>query len=350
VFPNFFYFFRKLRAQSWEEKMRVAIFVCLLSLLSIDSFGAEYVKVKTIDDYTGAIKAVAYSPDGKYVAIGTTDTWSIPIFDTTNWKRVAAPDDNGSWITAITFSKDSKILAAADRKKKVVLYDTATWKKFEVVKAEFTINSISLNQDGSLLAIVGEDGGALLWNIKDNKLVKKLNQQREVITTAFSPDNLHFATGGRDNMVTIWNLSGMIVRFLTGHGNNVRTVAYSPDGNYLVSGSDDNDTPFILWDINTGSIVHTFKNTVESGCVADIGSDNETLASGDCRFSFGGQRNSWGSCTIVLQNIKTENVVQVIGKDSKTGCGIAGLAFSPDMKYLVAGYESDRRLAIYERK
>ena len=341
--------------------MRVTIFVYLLSLLCFDCFGAEYMKVKTLEEYTGDIEAVAYSPDGKFVAIATSNTWGIPIFDTTTWKKVAAPDDNDSWITSVAFSKDGKILAAADRKKKVVLYNTATWKSFEVVKAGFMVNSIALNQDGSLLVIVGDDGGALLWNVKDNKLIKKLNQHQEILTVAFSPDNMHFATGGRDNWVTIWNLTGMIVKFLSGHNQSVRTVAYSPDGMYLVSGSDDNEKPFILWDINTGKMIHTFKHTVENGCAAAFGSDNETLAIGDCRISFDlsllrQARNSMGSCTIVLHNIKTEKIIQVIGKDadntfSNASCGLAGLAFSPDMKYLVAGYEKgDRRLIIFERK
>jgi tricorn protease-like protein len=342
--------------------MRVSVFVCLLSFIYLDGYAADYVKVKTIEDYTGDIEVVAYSPDGKYLAVGTSDTLNVPIFDTTTWKKAAAPDDNGSWVSAAAFTKDGKIFAAADRRNRVVLYSTATWKSFKVVKAGFLINSISLNQDGSLLAIVGEDGGALLWNVKDNKLVKKLNQHQEVLTVAFSPDNLHFATGGRDNWVTIWNFSGMIERFFAGHDNNVRTIAYSLDGKYLASGSDDNDKPFILWDVNTGKIIHIFNHTVENGCAVAFGSDNETLAVGDCRISYDitsplpPARKSKGSCTIVLQNIKTEKVIQVIGKDadnyfSNASCGLAGLAFSPDMKYLVAGYEKgDRKLIIFERK
>ena len=339
--------------------MRAAIFVFLLSFFYLNCYSAEYVKIKTIEDYTGDVEAVAYSPDGKYVAIATSNTFGIPIFETTTWKRVASPNDNGDWLTAVAFSKDGRIFAAGDRKKKVVLYNTATWKSFEVVKAGFMVNSIDLNQDGSLLAIVGEDGGALLWNVKDNKLVKKLNQHQEILTVAFSPDNLHFATGGRDNLVTIWNLSGIIVRFLAGYENNVRTVAYSPNGKYLVSGGDDNDTAFILWDVNTGNIIRTYRSTSELGCVAAFGSDNETLALGDCRFSYGAipqTRNAIGSCAIMLQNINREKADQILWKGGdiaflNSGCGLSGLAFSPDMKYLVAGYEKgDRRLIIYEKK
>jgi len=335
--------------------MKGAIVVCLLSLLHVSGYAADYVKVKTVDDYTGVLKTLAFSPDGKYVAIGTSDTLNIPIFDATTWKKVAAAGDNASAITAVVFSKDSKVFAAADRRNKVVLYSTATWKSFEVVKADFVINSISLNQDGSLLAVVGEDGGPLLWNVRDNKAVKKMNLQQEVLAVAFSPDNIHFATGGHDNMVTIWNSTGMVEKFLSGHDNNVRTVAYSPDGKYLVSGSDNNEKPFIVWDVNAGSIIHTFQNTVENGCVVDFGSDNETVATGDCRFSFGSRsRNSMGSCLIYLQNIKTGKVIQVLGKGENTlyvtDCGISCLAFSPDMKYLLAGYVSDRKLVIYEKK
>jgi WD40 repeat protein len=338
-----------------EGRMRAVLFACLLSLLGLDCFGAEYVKVKTVEDYTGVLKAVAYSPDGKYIAIGTSDTLNIPIFDAITWKKVAAAGDNAAAITAVVFSKDGKVFAAADSRNKVVLYNTATWKSFEVVKAAFLINSISLNRDGSLLAIVGEDGGLLLWNVRDNKAVKKMNQQQEVLAVAFSPDNIHFATGGHDNMVTIWNSTGMVEKFLSGHDNNVRTVAYSPDGKYLVSGSDNNEKPFIVWDLNAGNIIHTFQNTVENGCVADIGSDNETVATGDCKFMFGGRsRNSTGSCLIYLQNIKTGKVVQVLGKGENTlfstDCGISCMAFSPDMKYLLAGYVSDRKLVIYEKK
>jgi WD40 repeat protein len=61
-----------------------------------------------------------------------------------------------------------------------------------------------------------------------------------VLAVAYSPDGTTLASGSGDQTVRIWDVrSGTNLHTLTGHTDSVRAVAYSPDGTTLASGSDD---------------------------------------------------------------------------------------------------------------
>ena len=69
----------------------------------------------------------------------------------------------------------------------------------------------------------------------------------EVFAVAFHPDGTRLATAGRDRAVWLWDLSrGEEVARLPGHTSYVWSLAFSPDGATLASGS--GDTTVRLWD------------------------------------------------------------------------------------------------------
>jgi WD40 repeat protein len=71
------------------------------------------------------IVPVAFSPDGKFLAAGTTDgyirVWSIPDF-----QQAFSYDAHQGWVTEIAYSSDGQILVSGGGDSLVKLWDSGT--------------------------------------------------------------------------------------------------------------------------------------------------------------------------------------------------------------------------------
>src|SRR5262249_18049289 len=100
---------------------------------------------------------IAYSPDGKLLAVSDADT--IRLFDATTKQELRTWEGSpGIGIKSLAFSPDSKVLATADQSPKVRLWDVATGKiHLEFVAHRSGAHFVVFSPDGNLLATTGED-------------------------------------------------------------------------------------------------------------------------------------------------------------------------------------------------
>lgn len=138
------------------------------------------------------------------------------------------------------------------------------------------------------------------------------------------------AAGDDNGRITIWDLeTGTLVHTLQGHRFGVWALCFSPDGRLLASGS--HDSTVRLWEVESGVEVGVFeghKSWVR--CVA-FSPDGHVLATSSCD----GTVRLWGVDTLrpLCAPIKA-------GAD-----GIYSLSFSPDGTYLAWGnYEGQIKL------
>jgi RNA polymerase sigma factor (sigma-70 family) len=181
---------------------------------------------------------IAFSPEGKLLAL--MDTYgAIHLFETALGKKLFAVGPNG--IRALAFSPDSKILALANPTT-CSLWDTATGQALRSFpEARSAIVSLAFAPDGRTLAIGGHDGAIHLGDVATGRAARQPTGHGDTIhAIAFAPDSKTVATGGQDGMVLLWEAArGWDLRQLEGHTRAVRCLAYAPDGRTLVSGSDD---------------------------------------------------------------------------------------------------------------
>jgi DNA-binding beta-propeller fold protein YncE len=120
--------------------------------------------------------SLAFSPDGTKLALSFCVDY-INVFDTTNHSLKEALEPSAHLIRAITFSPDGKYLAIATRDG-VELHSTADWAVVTVLKkpTECTVcneevTNVIFSPDGRLLASGLGGGGVHIWRVEDGMLV-----------------------------------------------------------------------------------------------------------------------------------------------------------------------------------
>jgi len=190
------------------------------------------------------INTVAFSPDGKQLAVGDRNL-EIRLWDMR--ARVGTPlsvrkaglgrrDEAGvpeGMVWEIEYSPDGKILAAAVCNK-VLLYDPFNEKverrmlpvrdPSSPVCEKHSIRSLSFSPDGKFIAIGKEDGEVSLIDVNTGEVKQhyaghaKARQPVMIESIAFSPNGKIFASGDRDGNVKLWDAS-------TGHETKTTPIA-----------------------------------------------------------------------------------------------------------------------------
>ncbi|KAJ3045171.1 hypothetical protein HK097_001266 [Rhizophlyctis rosea] len=185
---------------------------------------------------------VAWSPDGKHIAVGNKD-------------------DTISFI-------DPRGGSSSDKDKKKYIYHEIKYQGVEV-------NEISWDNSGELFFLTTGQGKI---KVLDFKAIEKTSPENKEIyefiahnancySIDFDPRGRHFATGGADAIVCLWDLEDFAcVRTFYSLEWPVRTISFSFDGEFLASGSEDN---FIdISAVDTGETIHTVKCNAAMNSVA----------------------------------------------------------------------------------
>jgi len=115
------------------------------------------------------VTAVAWSDDGKKLAVGT-DTGMVRVYDASaKWKELGTIDAGGDAVNGLAFSPKMKRgdagaeLVTGHASGNVVFWSGKTWTKIGWFKAHESVGHLRVAAGGTLLLTVGDDGVVRAW-------------------------------------------------------------------------------------------------------------------------------------------------------------------------------------------
>ena len=208
---------------------------------------------------TGRAMCVAWSPDGKQLAVGTY-SGEVQVWDASarellhTWKSETLAS-----IISVVWSPDGKTIASGELGGEIYIWDVATNEVRQMLagytEARRAINGLVWSPDGSLLASAHQDGKVRMWDAETFGLIRTIDAHNGWARgLAFSPSGLLLASTGEDKRICIWDVAtGQ--EYAEQHHNRlpVWSASWSPDSKYVASGGGGYEQPHvgatIIWKV-----------------------------------------------------------------------------------------------------
>lgn len=236
--------------------------------------------------------ALAFSPDGKVLAVREMVSPLIHIHDVTTGKeirRLEAPPGGvaanqnllGLFMHAslgLTFSPDGKRLATPIDEKSIGIWNVDTGKQVGPypLPGDVSLHALSFSPDNRTLALAAERDGVMVVEIASNQIRWELGNKVDVANPlenlpgvippvggampimssyaptpanlVFSPDGKILSHGRSDQRIAFWELAtGREIGLVKSYQGAITSLAFSPNGKQLASAG--SDSTGLVWDL-----------------------------------------------------------------------------------------------------
>ena len=193
-------------------------------------------------EHTGAISALAFSPDGTMLATASTD-YSIRLWDFAKRQRLATLQGHLSEVWALAFSPDGQSLVSGAKDGSVKLWPVQRQQKEDILSGPWQ-DMLAVSRDSRRLAALDRQGTLVFLSLTTREPEQEFQladsadrgRFRPPPAVALSADLRTMAQVHHDGRVQLWNTETRTPTTLDAPDRPVGFLALSPDGRELVTG------------------------------------------------------------------------------------------------------------------
>jgi WD40 repeat protein len=303
--------------------------------------GQVRIVLKPLSPAVHPVRAIALGPDKTSLVVGRGN--QIHLYNVAVKTFVRSLRDSSApaaLVEALAFSPDGKWLASGGFQE-AVLWDTRTGAVLRKLTGfADRVTALSFSPDGKQLAAgggaAGADGEIKLFEASTGRLLKDIKHGHSdtVLGICFSPDGKLLATCAADQLVKVFEVpGGKLGRTFSGHTHHVLDVSWKADGKLLASAGADKVVK--VWDYEKGELLRTLPDPSVKGVKRGPSFQKEVS-----RLRFLGATAEVVACSgdhsVRVWNVETgEFVRQHVGAEGF----LHSLGVSPDGGVLAAGGE-----------
>lgn len=306
-------------------------------LIALDLTRCKWRPTTTIAAHDDRICALAFSPDGQWLASGGGDR-QLRLWD---WRSGQLHRDwagHGGRISALQFSPDGRAVISASSDRTIRVWPLTDDGPSHCLKHhQDWVGAIALAPDGQTLASSGDDGRIVLWDWQRGQVQASYKASpRPIGAIAWSLDGAIVIGGGRDGAIGFWEArSGQLLTTVHQHLGRICALQVTPDGQWLVSAGEDKTIK--LWQLDHGRPIddkpqQVLRDSTEAIFGLAIAPNGSLLVSG-------GEDH-----TVQIWHLADYSLLQVLKGHS---WWVNAVAIAPDGVTLASG-SGDRTIQLWE--
>ena len=240
---------------------------------------ADYTDIGT---HNGQIRAIEWSPDGRWLA-SSSPNGTVFVFDTRTRRKLHTFRIKDHAL-ALAWHPEKPILAVGSRDKTVTRWNVETGDRIDkTYTARASIQTMDYSPDGKLLVLGtwNTRGSAEVWDAEGDKHLFNLDRKHSVFATSFSPDGRLLATSDTDGKLIVSPTSklhkGKPV-WTRSLGRPAWAIAWSPDGSAIATAGEDRLVQ--IWNAASGDPIRSYEGHTAPIWLLDWSKDGQTILTG----------------------------------------------------------------------